>query len=324
MLRMPGGGSAGGRVSPSAGAAGHAALFYADLDEYVAGTLAFLRAGLTAGARVAVAVPPPRLECVRDALGPAGRDVRFIDMAEAGRNPGRIIPSVLCAVADAGPAGPVRIVAESTWTGRSTAEYPACVQHEALVDRALSGRSVSVLCPYDATRLPHAALADAWLTHPTVMNGRHPRRNDRYAPGVALLAMNLELAVPQTAVTVAFDGDTFHGLRRIVVERARSGGTPPDRLNDVAVAVSELATNAVVHGGGAGLLRSWTDDRHFICEVVSTGRIADVLAGRRPVPPTEVSGRGILLVNMVADLVRMHVGDGGTTVRFYILLSALR
>ncbi|MEV4709269.1 sensor histidine kinase [Actinoplanes sp. NPDC049316] len=311
-------------MRPSPGVAGHAALFYADLDEYLAGTLAFLRAGLAAGARVAVAVPSPRLQCLRDALGAAGRQVRFIDMAESGRNPGRIIPSVLCAVADDHPAGPVHIVTESTWAERTAAEYPACVQHEALVDRVLSGRSVSVLCPYDVTHLPHAALADARLTHRTVVQGRHRRHNDRYAPGVALRAVNHELSVPGTAATLAFDADTFAGLRRVVVERARSGGTPPERLNDVAVAVSELATNAVVHGGGAGLLRSWTDDRHFVCEVASKGRIADDLVGRRPVPPTEVSGRGVLLVNMVADLVRMHVGDHGTTVRFYISLSPLR
>jgi anti-sigma regulatory factor (Ser/Thr protein kinase) len=45
------------------------------------------------------------------------------------------------------------------------------------------------------------------------------------------------------------------------------------------------------------------------------GRLTDPLAGRRPAPRDQRGGRGLLLVNLIADLVRVHRGDDGTTVR---------
>ena len=85
----------------------HPALLYRDDEEYLAGTVPFIRDGLAAGEPVAVAVPGPNLELIRDALGADAQRVLLRDMAEAGRNPGRIIPTVLLAFANAHrrPAG---------------------------------------------------------------------------------------------------------------------------------------------------------------------------------------------------------------------------
>jgi anti-sigma regulatory factor (Ser/Thr protein kinase) len=52
-----------------------------------------------------------------------------------------------------------------------------------------------------------------------------------------------------------------------------------------------------------------------VCEVGDRGRIADPLAGRLPAPRDQRGGRGLLLVNLVADLVRVHTGETGTTIR---------
>lgn len=147
----------------------HPALFYRSETEYTDRTAAFVREGLAAGEPVAVAVPGPNLELVRAGLGSDARDVTFLDMTEAGRNPGRIIPGVLRAFADAHPRVRVRIVGEPVWAGRSAAEYPACAQHEALINAAFAGRRATILCPYDETRLAADVLADALVTHPTVI-----------------------------------------------------------------------------------------------------------------------------------------------------------
>ena len=42
---------------------------------------------------------------------------------------------------------------------------------------------------------------------------------------------------------------------------------------------------------------------------------ADPLAGRRPARPGQPRGRGLLLVNHLADLVRVHTDNDGTTLR---------
>ncbi|CAA9295307.1 MAG: hypothetical protein AVDCRST_MAG54-4801, partial [uncultured Actinomycetospora sp.] len=47
----------------------HPALFYADDETYLAGTVPFLREGLEAGEPVMMAAPPTKLDLVRAALG---------------------------------------------------------------------------------------------------------------------------------------------------------------------------------------------------------------------------------------------------------------
>ena len=83
----------------------HPALFYQGPWEYLAGTVPFILEGLSADIPVAVAAPDPRLQLLRDALGADADRVQLLDMAVAGRNPGRIIAEVLLALRASGPTG---------------------------------------------------------------------------------------------------------------------------------------------------------------------------------------------------------------------------
>src|SRR5687768_9967909 len=102
----------------------HPALFYRGADEYIAGTVPFIAEGLANGEPVAVAVPGPRLDLIRTSLGTSAAKVKMIDMTEAGRNPGRIIPGILRAYADE-YKGRVRVIGEPIWPDRTVVEYPA-------------------------------------------------------------------------------------------------------------------------------------------------------------------------------------------------------
>ncbi|MCT7353515.1 sensor histidine kinase [Streptomyces sp. 15-116A] len=297
----------------------HPALFYRDEQEYLAGTVSFVREGLAAGDPVAVAVPGDNLRLLKDALGDDARSVQLLDMREAGRNPGRIIPGVLRKFADAQPDGRrVRIIGEPIWAGRSATEYPACVQHEALINAAFQGRTVTILCPYDERRLPEHVLADAYATHPTVIPaGSRPQRDsDRYAPEEIVARYNEPLPPPAPdALVFPFEAETLPQARHTAADEGRRLGLTGIRLEDLALATAELTTNSVVHGGGTGVLRVWADGGHVVCDVRDRGRLTDPLAGRRPPPREQRGGRGLLLVNLIADLVRVHTGDEGTTIR---------
>ncbi|MFH9662340.1 anti-sigma factor RsbA family regulatory protein [Streptomyces sp. NPDC017248] len=303
----------------------HPALFYGDAAEYLAGTVPFVREALAADEPVAVAVPEENLRLIRDELGADGAGVHFLDMREAGRNPGRIIPGVLRAFADRQPPGRrVRIIGEPIWAGRSPAEYPACVQHEALINAAFQGREVTILCPYDTVRLDEGVLADAYATHPVVIpaGSAAERASAVYDPDGVVARYNTALpSAPGPGpgvLAVAFDESSLSAVRHLATDHGAGLGLTGLGLENLALITAELTTNSVVHGGGTGTLTVWSEDGYVLCEVRDKGRLADPLAGRRPASRDQRGGRGLLLVNLVSDLVRVHAGVEGTTIRSYL------
>ncbi|MDQ7805501.1 anti-sigma factor RsbA family regulatory protein [Amycolatopsis sp. A133] len=294
----------------------HPALFYRGAAEYLAGTVPFVWGGLAADEPVAVAVPGDNLALLRRELGADATRVRLLDMTEAGRNPGRIIPGVLRAFADSHPGRPVRIIGEPIWAARSAVEYPACAQHEALINLAFTGRDATILCPYDVESLAPDVLTDAEATHPVLIDGTGRRASTGYDPTGLIARYNEPLPVPEGAFELA-DTTDLAAARALTHVRATACGLGADQVADVAVVVTELLTNSVEHGSGSGTVRFWGGDGEFVCEIHDRGRLTDPLAGRHPATPYQPRGRGLLLVNHLADLVRLHTGDDGTTVRAY-------
>lgn len=303
-------------MTVTAGPFSHVGLLYSGDSEYVNGTVPYILEGLKLDEPVAVAVPGRNLTLIEEALGDSAAEVEFIDMSEAGRNPGRILPGVLLAFADSRP-GPVRIIGEPIWAERSAIEYPACAQHEALINFAFGDRDLSILCPYDQTRLEDDVLADAALTHPTLSGADGDRRSEGYAPDAVVEKYNLPLPEPRAADAFRFDLSRLAAVRQFAQERAEESGLVPDRVEDLVLAVAELSANSVLHGSGHGVVRVWRDEDHVLCEVIDEGTLNDPLAGRRPASPGQIGGRGLVLVNQVADLVRQYRRPGSTVTRIY-------
>ncbi len=307
-------------AEPGIGTLIHDALFYADAEEYRAGILGFVRDGLERDEPVLVAVPEPNLGLVRAALDDAEKEkVRTLDMGVFGRNPGRIIGTVLTAFVHEHPGRRVRIVGEPIWAGRTDTEYPACAEHEALINVALGESPAWILCPYDSAKLTPAVLSDATRTHPTLAAGEDRWASPAYADPVMVAASfdrRLPAAPPDADVLVIASVTGPRAARRFVHGFAEQAGLAPDRIADLRAAAQELAVNTIVHSGGAGLLSIWEEAGSVVCQVQDGGRITDPLVGRRR--PTEPEmGHGLFLVHQLADLVRLHRSRDGTTVRIY-------
>ncbi|PRY58289.1 sensor histidine kinase [Glycomyces artemisiae] len=297
----------------------HPAFYYSGPAEYLAGTIPFIESALSAGEPAAVSVPGPNLELIRDALGAASEHVLLLDMTEEGANPGRIIPGVLREFADRHPGRRVSIIGEPIWPWRTDIEYPACAQHEALINLAFAGRDAAILCPYDLDGLDERAIADSLATHPVLMDAKGTRKSADYDPGRVIDGYNEPLpAAPRSAVERGVDRYSVDNARWFTTAYGRNAGLSAHRLVDLEIAVTELITNSIGYGGGTALLRIWTDGDLLVCEVSDAGHITDPLAGRRPVD--DAQGGGLLLVNHVVDLLRMHTGPAGTTVRVYLRL----
>jgi anti-sigma regulatory factor (Ser/Thr protein kinase) len=307
-------------VHRRAAAFDHPALFYRDNDDYLAGTLEFVHAGLSNGEAVAIAVPTARHDLLAIHLAAVADQIELVDLTRAGRNPGRIIGGVLRTFADRHPDRPVRIVAEPVWPTRSAIEYPACVQHEALVNRAFAGRLVTILCPYDTAALDPRIIQDAARTHPALIEHGVRRPSSDYAPEKALAGHNRPLTAPAEALRLRVGPGQLSWLREALTEHASAAGMSEDRQADWVLMLTELATNSIEHGGGKATVRLFSEAGQLVGQVRDSGRFLDPLAGRTPALPGQIRGRGLLIVNDIADLVRLHITRGATTleVRLHI------
>jgi len=105
-------------------------------------------------------------------------------------------------------------------------------------------------------------------------------------------------------------------LRHAVASRAAGAGLAGERLDDFVVAVNELLTNAVRHGGGTGRVSLWREADAVVCEVADRGKglPGPPDAPRRP-DPDEPGGWGLWLAGRLTDVMEVETGQGGTTVR---------
>jgi anti-sigma regulatory factor (Ser/Thr protein kinase) len=87
------------------------------------------------------------------------------------------------------------------------------------------------------------------------------------------------------------------------------------RLTDVLIVIVELVTNAVVHGRGDIRLRLRLDATSLRGEVIDAG--TGFAYRLRAVGPTEVGGRGLMLVDRLTA--RWGVYEGTTHVWFEML-----
>jgi anti-sigma regulatory factor (Ser/Thr protein kinase) len=299
----------------------HCALLYHSEREYLHRLLPFISEGLDRAQPVLVAVPGDKLASLRCALGDAARDVTLADIMAIGRNPGRILAAQLAFI-ERHPGRHVRIVAEPVWAGRTAFEYSACVQHEALANIALAGSEVSGLCPYDASLLDETVLADVGLTHPQIWRGGLRKHSPEYALDAALDQCNQPLATNPAAVTftVAVPAD-LAGARKCGDRYGRLLGMSADRVADLMLIATELATNSLDHAGGACRLAFWYETGHVVCEARDMGHWRDPLAGRLPPAAHGIGPYGLFVVNTIADLLRTHTTPSGTTIQAYLRLD---
>jgi anti-sigma regulatory factor (Ser/Thr protein kinase) len=300
----------------------HEAFYYRDTEEFLAGTVRFAHDGLARGEPVLMAVPEPRLSLLRSRLAAADGGVRFVDMADAGRNPNRILPWVLRAFAQEHESRRVNIVGEPIYVGRRPEEIDPCVQHEALINIAFDGIDASILCPYDV-----ALLADvvryAEATHPIVVDGGERRASRAYAePDTVVAGANQPLPEPgHVDEALTFDLDGLAQVRGLVGQYAGSVGLSAERIGEIQLAVTEIASNAVTYPSpGVATLRVWAQPDRLVCEIQGSGQILDIMAGRVVPALDSLRGRGILIANRFCDLVQTYTTPEGTITRLHMWL----
>jgi anti-sigma regulatory factor (Ser/Thr protein kinase) len=93
----------------------------------------------------------------------------------------------------------------------------------------------------------------------------------------------------------------------------------PDRVDDVVLAVHEVAANTIVHGGGVGLLRVWATSTELVFDVVDSRDKPTVPTVTRP-SPDDLSGRGLWLAQSLMDTLTVDTSPTSTTVQMRMRL----
>ena len=298
----------------------HEAFLWEGKDEFLAGSVPFIAEAVEVGQPVLVAVIRPRIEWLGAALGGTPPGVRFVDMAEVGHNPARIIPAWRAFIDENGAGSrPLRGIGEPVWAGRRGPEVTECQVHEALLNLAI-GPTVPLWlrCPYEADAVDPGVVEEAERSHPEVFEDGAHRPSDSYG-GMAHIRAAFELPLDEPAGTevevLEFRAPDLGQLRRLVGDRARHAGIGADHVEDLVLAVHEVGANSVDHGGGGGRLRVWQEPDRLVCEVRDGGRIDDALVGRRTPTAQQGRGRGLWLANQLCDLVQIRSLPDGTAVR---------
>jgi anti-sigma regulatory factor (Ser/Thr protein kinase) len=297
----------------------HQALIYEGPDDYLGGTMPFLESSLQRGTPVLIAVGGTQVEWLEEELGDRGPAVRFLPMEEVGRNPASIIP-LWCDFLDEHSGGPITGIGEPVWAARSPSALDECHRHEALLNVAFrDATKFSLLCPYDAGSLPDETLNQVAVSHQHVCQDGEATESGAFDAEPDCLSGRLPAPAARPEV-LNFGLTDLAEVRHRVVATAERAEMDSVSVADLVTAVSELAANSVMHGGGSGTLRLWCEeDGRLLAEVEDHGRIEEPLVGRLRPGINQEGGRGLWLANRLCDLVQIRSGESGTVVRLHLV-----
>ena len=135
----------------------------------------------------------------------------------------------------------------------------------------------------------------------------------------------LDLPAGRTLFDLPFTMADLARLRFLVTRRSEDAGLSEPRLSDFVLAVHEVASNAVVHGGGKGRIQLTYTGDGLRCVVTDSGpgltRPKPCESATLPEGDDAEDGRGLWLAQALTDHFEVAVRETGTAVTLVTLLS---
>jgi anti-sigma regulatory factor (Ser/Thr protein kinase) len=110
-------------------------------------------------------------------------------------------------------------------------------------------------------------------------------------------------------------------VRQLVTRITSLAGLDPDRVARLTLAVNEIATNAIQHGGGEAGVTIHVEDAKVVIEVQDDGPGIPAGVTASLPEPEATHGRGLWLANQLCDEVHLRTGGRGTLVRLVMALA---
>jgi anti-sigma regulatory factor (Ser/Thr protein kinase) len=310
--------------APSAAGSQHHALLYEDASGFLDGAAPFVRHGVDAGERVLVAVTAERRGWLREALGTDLEGVEWAEAESVYRRHGPMLTTMMEFLArHTAPGGRVRILAEQALATRPPAHARAYLRYEAAANVAYQPFAASVLCPYDVSRLPDAVVAGALRTHPQLLEGARSRPSEAFVDPRAFVRDHARAEPPPcTALSLELERiDDVPRARHWLAGLAATQGLAAAKVQELEVAVSEIVTNALIHGEAPRCLWVYRRDGALVCHVRDGGAgPADPLVGYQPPDIAALGGRGLWIAHQLCDVVEVAANGNRTDVCLHMTL----
>jgi anti-sigma regulatory factor (Ser/Thr protein kinase) len=301
----------------------HRALLYDRDDAFLASTVPLIQDGLEAGEQVLVVTTSRNTELLVRALGRPADGIEFRDANDWYLLPSHTLLSYERYVEQA-TSRRVRIVGEVAWNGESRIPMTEWIRYEAALNVAFAVQPLTIVCPYDMRELPQEILAEARRTHPELCNGDGTRRSPEFTEA-GQLARELDretFAAPAAPTGELPIRGNLPEVRDFVLKQARRAGLSGKSVQDIFLAVQEIAGAVITHGGDHGGIRAWIAEGALVFEIRddATG-VGDPLFGQLASDPAMLlEPRGLWLARLLCDLVEVRSGARGLVMRLHIAL----
>lgn len=297
----------------------HDALQYRHDDQLLDAVVPFLRDGATAGDSVVLICRPDNAALLRDAMG----DHQVVELPPAEVHGGAV--AALAAYRELVEreqrrgSGRVRVVTEIDFGSRPSGQWE-WARFDAALGHALAAYPVWNLCLYDRRRVPPEILRAGESSHSHLLAGGGRVPSAGYTDPVALLGdARMRWHDPLEDGPPRLDLDDPHdmaALRAVVEQTLLDDGMSAYAVQGFVLAVSEVATNALLHGAPRVRVRLWCDGGRALCAVSDGGHCFSPYSGYVPTDrPVGSGGMGLWLARQMTDDLTVDATGGGCTVR---------
>jgi anti-sigma regulatory factor (Ser/Thr protein kinase) len=294
----------------------HSALIYGSDDAFLDVALPFVEHGLAGSEPTLVAVSAQNVENLRAMIGGEPEGVTLLSVEEWFETSASTREKFARWIGEKAGRQRVRVIGEPPWAVGNEAQIRDWARYESVLNVAFADIPASFVCIYDARELPQEILEHALCTHPLIASAAGPVHSGAYEDPhefCSRLDSDVEQPEGEPSTMLDFDLSDLRKIRRLVTSEAVASGLPGSRADELALAVNELASNAVIHGHLPAALRIWQGDGELICEVSDAGDgIDDALAGQLAPPAEKIGGRGLWLTRMLCDAVEIRNRVGCT------------
>jgi anti-sigma regulatory factor (Ser/Thr protein kinase) len=293
----------------------HHAFVYEHDDEYVTSSVAFLRDGLEAGEACMVGNTRDGLAIMRDALGPDAERVAFFDVGSLYTRPARAIATYYGAFREQLRTAPaVRAVASGQF-GPTREDWEEWTSYEAITNLAYAHLPVWVVCAYNSSKLPDTLVEAVLQTHPEVL-GDGWQASDHFEDPRELVRRLTPAPESLPDLRSFSPGNDLERFREKLAGELRAEEVPEAKALDTLIAGTEVASNAVLHGGGIEEVRVGRAAGRFVCEVVDRGSgFDDPMAGY--LAPRDETACGLWVARQLTRTLEWFHSAHGFTVRLW-------